>query len=142
MPVFIELKAGAGKDSLGPCIWDVLKLATALKTGSCSSAYLVAAAPQARWASSASDGVELFAASQVSAADVRDRYPSWWSFWERDTGGRPTRVPVALRTELVDVVPFRTAAEGDAGDWALKVASVHSVQAGGEWLSWETPERT
>lgn len=138
-PVFIELKAGAGKDSLGPCIWDVLKLATALRTGACSSAYLVAAAPQTRWASPKSDGNELFAPSQVYAADLRDRYPSWWRFWERDTGARPTRVPAALRTDLLEAVPFRTAADGAAGDWTLKIASVHAVPADAEWLAWETP---
>lgn len=49
LPVALELKCGAGRDALGPCAWDALKLAVTLRIESVSAGYLVAAVPTSDW---------------------------------------------------------------------------------------------
>lgn len=49
-PVAIEFKCGSGRDALGPCAWDALKLAFALQLGEISAGYLLAVTPTSDWA--------------------------------------------------------------------------------------------
>ena len=44
-PIFLELKCGAGKHVLRPCVWDAVKLSTAILGRNAASGYLLAGAP-------------------------------------------------------------------------------------------------
>ncbi|CAN5215662.1 hypothetical protein BH09ACT13_BH09ACT13_06840 [soil metagenome] len=48
-PVFIERKCETGRNALGRCSWDAVKLAFALQTGEASAAYLLAATTVTDW---------------------------------------------------------------------------------------------
>jgi len=45
----IELKCGGGRDALGPCAWDALKLALGVQSRVLSAGYLLAATTAADW---------------------------------------------------------------------------------------------
>lgn len=49
--IFVELKCGAGTRILSACVWDAVKLATAVLGGNAGAGYLLAGAPTTSWAS-------------------------------------------------------------------------------------------
>jgi hypothetical protein len=85
MPIAIELKCGSGRDALGPCAWDALKLALGLQSGAVSAGYMLAATTAADW-ESRHRGCELFGTSAVETLELRERYLDWWRHWERVAG--------------------------------------------------------
>jgi len=49
-PIAVELKCGTGRDALGPCAWDALKLAFGLQAEEISAGYLLTATTTSDWA--------------------------------------------------------------------------------------------
>lgn len=98
-PTFLELKCGSGSDALRACVWDVLKLATALLGGNARSAYLLAGAPTAVWRAR-HPGAEFFDTGEWETLgwDIRGRFRSDWIFWESEsTPHIPGRVPASSK---------------------------------------------
>jgi hypothetical protein len=128
-PVAIELKCGSGRDALGPCAWDALKLCFALQIGEASAGYLLAATPASDWALRFR-GAELFETATVEALVLRERFLDWWRHWERLGDPMPREVPGRFRTRTVGLVPF----EVDGRAWELRVAAI-SVE-GRDRIAW------
>ena len=120
--VLLELKAY----ELGPCCWDVFKCAVAIREGVASAAYLLACAPAAVWNGKA-PGPELFEDAQWSAADMYDRYGSWWRKWRQDSG-MPPAVPATGATRRVAAAAF----DHDSASWELRLVRV-MVDPAGKW---------
>jgi len=123
---FVELKCGGGSNALGPCAWDALKLATALRHGTTCAGFLMAAAPEESWRTAL--GSELFTNGARTAVEIRERYRSWWTHWEKDRKPNrpqgffpPTNVPGAFSTT-------RTGPEAmfmvGTTRWALRISEV------------------
>jgi hypothetical protein len=128
-PVALELKCGSGRDALGPCAWDVLKLAFALQIGAISRGYLIAATGAEDWSRTFA-GTELFDSATIDASALHERFRGWWSQWERLGDPIPKKVPSQLKTRAVWTTPFAVA---DV-PWQLKVAAVE-IDAG-EPITW------
>lgn len=118
-PIAIELKCGMGRDALGPCAWDALKLAFALQLGAVSAAYLLAASPAADWKNSYR-GAELFANATFDTLVVRERFLDWWRQWERLGDPRPIEVPRQFATRVISRARFVV----DGVPWQLRVAEL------------------
>jgi hypothetical protein len=82
-PTFLELKCGSGTSALRPCVWDAVKLATAVLGGNASSAYMLAGAraPASVWSARCA-GAELFDSGEweTTGPDIRERFRSDWTF--------------------------------------------------------------
>lgn len=139
LPVFVELKCGRGTDALGPCAWDLLKLAFALLVEATSAGFLMAAAPSSRW-DEGIRGAELLDAGEWTAEELRESFAGWWRLWERD--GRteanpvgycpPPSVPSSFSTSpLGDPAPFMVGST----PWRLRLAEVAVWER--EWFAWE-----
>ena len=129
-PAFLELKCGAGRDALGACAWDLLKLALAVRMGTCSAGYLVAATESAGWEAGI-DGAELFEAGAWQATELRERYGSWFRSYESRDDPPILRVPAAGSLEPVGEASF-----GIAGTpWSLRISRV--LVDGESWQEWE-----
>lgn len=131
-PTFLELKCGSGKAALRPCVWDAVKLATAVLGGNASSAYMLAGAPASVWSAGCA-GAEFFASAEwrTTSPEVRDRFRADWAFWESEkTPHIPGRVPAAFRTVALNSVPL--AIGGVA--WQLHLARVDAD--GADWIEW------
>jgi len=126
--VFGELKCGSDEGTLGACAWDAPKCAMAVRCGTAAAAHLIAAAPATLWKRRAL-GVELLADAEWEMADVRARYASHFTKFEKD-GYKPVRVPERLRTVAVGATGFTVADR----PWRLGVARVEPVGEG--WLDW------
>jgi hypothetical protein len=126
---FLELKCGARSDALAACVWDAVKLGTAVLGGNAGAGYLLAGAPASRWTGRAA-GAELFETAEwvTLGPDVRDAYLPYWRFWEAE-GGIPGRIPNGLVTTTLGSYPFTI---GDT-PWELRLARV-SPQ--GDWIDW------
>jgi hypothetical protein len=118
-PVAVELKCGSGRDALGPCAWDALKLAFALQTGEISAGYLLAATPTSDW-TRRSRGTELFESAVVDTLLLRERFIDWWRHWERLGDPTPSAVPRQFITRTVCRAPF----EVDRVSWETRVAAL------------------
>lgn len=127
---FLELKCGFDKDALGPCAWDVVKLAAGLLNGNAGTGYMLAGAPAAQWEKPIL-GAELFETHEWRASDIRETYRSWFRFWEKD-GHCPGRVAAAFRTVHIGSFGMEIAATR----WELRLARVEPI--GIEWLKWES----
>lgn len=125
-----ELKAGAGTGDIGHCAWDALKCAVAVAKRKAASTYLVAAAPAKLWTATTL-GCELFEDRTWDTLELRERYASWFEWYERKDAQRPLRVVAALRTVALARFYFTVVADR----WILGVARVQPD--GGEWLEWE-----
>ena len=131
-PTFLELKCGSGSDALRACVWDALKLATALLGGNARSAYLIAGAPTAVWRARR-PGAEFFDSGEWETLgwDIRGRFRSDWKFWESETTPHiPGRVPTGFTTVELGNATFRIASE----PWELRTARIESV--GRNWIDW------
>lgn len=130
--VFLELKCGSKKDALGPCAWDVLKCALALRQGTASHAYLLAATTSALWKVPLR-GAEFFMAKcEWTAGKLRADYEDCWRQWERERKGyAPLRVPVHCATEFVAAEPFQIGAV----EWEVRLARVWADD--GDWHDWQ-----
>ena len=131
-PTFLELKCGSGTAALRPCVWDAVKLATAVLGGNASSAYMLAGAPASVWSAKCA-GAELFDSGrwETTGPDIRERFRRDWTFWESErTPHVPGRVPTA----------FRTIARGSMQlaiggvPWQLRLARIEVL--GDHWTDW------
>lgn len=143
LPAFVELKCGEGANALGPCAWDALKLAFALRLETTSAGFLVAATSAEMWRRPVRGG-ELLGDGEWTAEGLRHAYADWWAFWEKDgatstnpVGYRPPPlVPSAFATmEISEPHPFVIGST----PWELRMSQV--VPQGQEWFAWE-PFRT
>jgi hypothetical protein len=128
-PIFLELKCGAKADSLGPCVWDLLKLAVTIAAGDCSAGYLIAASHE-RWFAEKKLGTELLGATTWTAPELAETYASWWRHWEKAGDPPILRVPYSGSTEPLGVANF----ELDGVECSLRVARVHVDP--GRWYDW------
>jgi hypothetical protein len=118
-PIALELKCGGGRHALGPCAWDVLKIAFALQVGAISHGYLIAATRAEDW-SRAFPGTELFDSATIDTRVLYERFGEWWRHWEGLGDPVPRKVPAQMSTRAVCTTPFRVAGV----PWQLKVAAV------------------
>lgn len=139
LPIFLELKAGAGRSSLDACAWDALKLTAALRRGKCSYAFLIAATTTARWEDPFTAGTELFRAATHHATELRDRYVSGWRRWDAD-GYRPKlATPEFSTAPVLPAARFASAAETDS-EWEIRIAQLWVTTTDvDDWLTWTTP---
>jgi hypothetical protein len=138
-PAFLELKCGTSSDALGPCAWDLLKLALATRQGDCAVGYLMAATRQ-KWWRAPSRGVEFFSPSAWSASEIRDRYGDWFRQWEGRGDPPPMKVPVAGRTEPFTSVHFDI--DGTHGNCTHhEFSSINAVGTSGLRCSTSASER-
>jgi hypothetical protein len=126
-PTFLELKCGSGTSALRPCVWDAVKLATAVLGGNASSAYMLAGAraPASVWSARCA-GAELFDSGEweTTGPDIRERFRSDWTFWERErTPHVPGRVPTAFRTIARGSMPL---AIGGV-PWQVRLARIEAL---------------
>jgi hypothetical protein len=124
-PTFVELKCRA----LWPCVWDAVKLATAVLGGNAGAAYLVAGARASDWQKPI-DGSQFFETGEwkTLGPDVRDRFLSSWRLWERQ-GHIPGRVPTGFSTVALGAFQLTI---GHVL-WEVRLARVDSA---GEWTDW------
>ena len=128
-PVAVELKCGTGRQALGPCAWDALKLAFALQIGETSAAYLLAGTTTRDWASGYR-GTELFETAAVDTLALREHFIEWWKQWEGLGDPTPIKVPRRFVTRTICMVPFEVAQQS----WELRAAAV-SVD-GPDQIAW------
>lgn len=121
--ILIELKWGAG--TLYNCAWDAPKLATALREGEGSRAFLVAGAPLADW-HSPSPGAGLLGSAEWDSAALVDRHAAAFAKWRGDVATRPREIPDRFATKWV--AEARLVVEGQ--EWAVRCAEV-AVPSGG-----------
>ncbi|MCZ7590560.1 MAG: hypothetical protein M5U27_17230 [Gaiella sp.] len=119
LPIAIELKCGVGRDALGPCAWDALKLALGIHSDALSAGYLLAATTVADW-ESGHRGSELFGTREFEALELRERYLDWWRQWERLGDPLPLEVPRSFTTHAVCRAPF----EVEGASWQVRVAAI------------------
>jgi hypothetical protein len=99
-PAFLELKCGAGAHVLRPCVWDAVKLATAVHGGNAGAGYLLAGAPAPEWAKPIA-GAEFFDTAEwhTLGPRVRDKFRADWRFWASERSPHiPGRVPHGFST--------------------------------------------
>jgi ADP-ribosylglycohydrolase len=131
-PTFIELKCGAAKDTLGPCSWDALKLASGVLAGNACTGYLLAGLPTALWETETL-GHELFNTRDWTATELRELFLSWWRYWEKETTPHvPGRVAESFTTFAVGSFPL----EIGGSMWELRLARVEPSSRG--WLRWRS----
>ena len=126
---FVELKCGAGRDTLDACGWDAVKLAFALARGKASAAYLVAGTTAENWVYPIR-GTELFSSCEFEATQLRTDYSDAFRMYERDGYRVATLVPERFRTMKLGAFPF--AVQGNP--WELRVSRVEVV--GNKWAAW------
>jgi hypothetical protein len=127
---FIELKCGSGDESLKPCVWDAVKLATGVLGGNAAAGYLLAGAPASKWQVAVA-GANLFKAAEweTLGPGVRDDFISDWRKWERE-GHIPGRVPSVFRTAPLGLYELTVG----GAPWELRLARVEPV--GRTWVDW------
>lgn len=127
---FGELKCGEDVVTLSACGWDAAKEAFCLQHGVGVAAFLVAAAPAALWQARVL-GLELFFDGQWDMANIRDRYATGFTRWERD-GFKPTYVFRRLRT--FDLGRSQSFGVGSK-PWLIGVARVEPIDD--EQMDWQ-----
>ena len=130
-PTFLELKCGAGKSALRPCVWDAVKLSTAVLGRNACSGYLLAGAPVSDWAARV-PGAEFFDSAEweTLGPDVRERFLSDWRFWESEaTPHIPGRVAGRFTTVALGSFPLTIGTTG----WELRLAR---VEPSADWVAW------
>jgi hypothetical protein len=129
-PTFLELKCGAGKHVLRPCVWDAVKLSTAVLGRNAASGYLLAGAPTSDWQALV-PGADLFESAEwvTLGPHIRDRFRSDWRKWELEPH-IPGRVATAFRTVALGSFPLEIARTS----WELRLARVEPI--GDEWVDW------
>jgi hypothetical protein len=131
-PTFLELKCGAGERALRPCIWDAVKLSTAVLGRNASAGYLLAGARSSDWRAGV-PGADLFESGEWDALgpNVRDRFLIDWRFWESEaTPHVPGCVAAGFNTVALGSFPLTIAAT----PWELRLARVKPVADA--WADW------
>lgn len=126
----IELKCGPGRDTLGPCVWDALKLSFARMRREASAAYLIAGAPASSW-NKPIRGCEFLSTGEWDAGALRQSYGDWFRHWERLGDPTPTLLPKSFQTLGLGVFPFTVG----VSDWELRLARVEGAT---DWIEWPT----
>lgn len=132
-PALVELKCGSGSDALGPCAWDLLKLATALSRGGGSAGYLLGATTRALWERPLR-GAELLDSGRWDTKAIRSAYADWWRHWEKHNDPRPIRVPSRGETVHIGTTRF----ELGPSSWELRLAEVRCDP--GKWSVWDAAD--
>lgn len=124
-PTFVELKCR----ELWPCVWDAVKLATAVLGSNAGSAYLLAGARTSDWERQI-DGSQFFETGEwkTLGPEVRDRFLASWRLWERQ-GHIPALVPTRFSTVALGAFHLTIAHVR----WEVRLARVDSA---GEWTDW------
>lgn len=130
-PLFVELKCGAGTNALGPCAWDLLKCALALRMCSTPGAYLLAATTTADWERPIR-GAELFETAKWETAVIRERYADWFRDWEKRGDPQPVLLPSLGRTTRLASRAFMV---GET-EWQLRLSRVEIEPDG--WFEWDS----
>lgn len=131
-PAFIEFKCGGGRDALGPCAWDLIKLSVALDEGTASCGFLVAATTSEGW-DRPIRGAEFLGSGEWTAEAIRCDFADWFRKWEREGYRPPPTVPAGLSTmRAMQACPFRVAETG----WSLRMAEVRVTST--ERFVWES----
>jgi hypothetical protein len=99
----IELKWAKSGDTLCNSAWDIAKLATALVEEQIEDAWIAAGAPIAHW-DLRRPGAELFEPATYEGDALIWRYESWWRFWCKGVGTRPTHLPQAICVSRITAV--------------------------------------
>jgi len=136
-PTFLELKCGAGKRALKPCVWDAVKLSTAVLGGNACSGYLLAGAPMSDWQARV-PGADFFDSAewQTLGPHVRERFLADWRFWESETTPHiPGRVAARFRTIALGTFPLTIATT----PWELRLARVEPIDDA--WVDWPSAVR-
>jgi hypothetical protein len=131
LPIALELKCGTGRDALGPCAWDALKLALGIQSRLLSAGYLVAATTAADW-ERGYRGSDFFETGAFEALELRERYLDWWRQWERLDDPLPVEAPRSFTTQAVCRAPFIVAEV----QWELRVAAV--TVSTGDRVTWRS----
>ena len=129
-PTFLELKCGAGKNVLRPCVWDAVKLSTAVLGRNAGSGYLLAGAPTSDWRARV-PGADLFESAEwdTLGTHVRDRFLADWRFWQSEaTPHTPGRVAGGFRTAALGSFPLAIAMT----PWELRLVE----PIGDGWVDW------
>lgn len=131
LPTFLELKCGAKSDSLGPCVWDAVKVAAGVLAGNAEAGYLLAGAPLAQWQKPIL-GAQLFdsRAWRTSGSEIRGAYSGWWWMWQKGPH-IPGRVAATFHTKKLDSFRFQIAGT----PWELRLAKVEPARP--DWEDWQ-----
>ena len=126
----IELKWG--KSTLHNCVWDLAKLGCALGQGLADNAFLIAGTPSNMWFDRG--GGEFFTTGSWSAAYLREKFLTWWRFWEKDVPTtRPFELPSTISTRLTGSLPLKIASE----EWEVRCAQV-VLDGQWSWTQWHS----
>jgi hypothetical protein len=114
------------KRILHEALWDYLKLGPASSLASVEAAYMIAAAPESRWAPSSSCSDLLNSAEHEVSVLLHEHLALWQACLLGNKSCRPHRIPARLAVSQVADVPF----ELPKARWRLRVASVRAVGDG------------
>jgi hypothetical protein len=124
-------------DKIYETLWDLLKLALALRRTHADHAYLIVGAPAEPWGHGGL-GADLIADGTWPARELFERYARGWQWLLDETKARPAQLPALVETTLVAAVPMHLA---DAPDWELRAVRV--IAPGEQWIAlqdgWPVP---
>jgi hypothetical protein len=119
------------EDKIFETLWDMLKLAGALRRTHAEHAYLIVGAPAEPWGRGGL-GADLIADGSWQTRELLERYERAWRWLLQATKARPTQLPATVETALVARVPIHVA---DAADWELRAVGVSAP--GEAWVPCE-----
>lgn len=115
---------------LGNCIWDVAKLALAVRQGLCDTAYLIAAAPTTAWRHRG-PGAEFFTTNRWDTGhDILLAHRDAWLYWKTQVQTRPLLLPAVVNTHAE---PHEPQVGGDFAGWTIRAAEV--IPDPEEWIA-------
>lgn len=117
------------EDKIFETLWDLPKLAVALRHAHAEHGYLVVGAPADPWGRGGLCA-ELIADGSWSTRELFERYRRAWQWLLKDTKAGPAQLPAAVETALVAAVPMHLA---DAPDWELRAVRVTAPGEG--WIA-------
>jgi hypothetical protein len=117
----IELKFGI--DTLWNSVWDLCKLALALRNQVAERAYMLGGAPPDSW-DRERQGPDLFVDAEFSTVSLLTNYANCFRQWKT----APLRLPSTIRVGTVDSVAFTS---GDS-DYEMRLVEV--FDDGSDWL--------
>jgi hypothetical protein len=131
----IELKFG--RDTLWNSVWDLCKLALALRRGVGSRAFMAGGAPLRSW-DRERQGPDLFESATYETGSLLIAYANCFRHWPT----APERLPSRIGVAIVDTVRF----ENDEGQYEMRIVEV--FDPGSAWIevaqelgSWPMGER-
>ena len=117
----IELKFGA--DTLWNSVWDLCKLALAIRKGVSRRAFMVGGAPLPSWQNER-QGPDLFEDADYSTESLLEGYANCFRQWD----SAPVRLPSGIGVGLIDTVTFKS------GDETYEMRLVEVFDRESDWL--------